>query len=101
MMITRDDALDVLESLIIADILSPEVESKIEDIIKCIDEERDGRHIWGATDDDWIELHIAHREDQWDEALTKKMENIVQKYSFVPAPYETGDAVVDAEDADV
>lgn len=100
-MINRDDAIEVLRNLTESDILSEEIEEKLEQIILCIEEEQDGRHIWGATSDDWTELHIAYRSDLWTDDLAMKMENICQKYSFVPAPYETGDCIVEAEDADV
>lgn len=100
-MIGREEAIETLRNLVDTDVLSEDIQSKLDQIATCIEEEQDGRHIWGTEDDDWMELHIAHRDDMWTEDLYQKLNQICEKYSFVPAPQEVGDFVKEAEEADV
>lgn len=87
-MITREEAIDALMQLEGSDILSEELEDQIGEIICCIEEEMIGRHIWGAEGDEVAKLHIAHRKDLWTDELIKECEEIENKISFKPAPYE-------------
>lgn len=87
-MITREEATDVLYKIQGSDILSEELEDQIGQIIECIEEEKIGRHIWGAEDDEFAKLHIAYREDLWTDELIKECKEIEKKITFEPAPYE-------------
>lgn len=87
MTITRTEAIRVLRRLEECGILNEELENGVADILRCIDAERDGLHIWGA-EDEWVKLYIAYREDLWTPELKAELQAINDKYSFVPAPYE-------------
>ena len=83
-MITRDEALEVLYDLINSGIIAEDLEEALEDIAKCIraeDKERDlGIDIWGAEENDWIDLYILKREDLITPEWTQHCEEVYEKY---------------------
>lgn len=85
--ITREEASAVLQTLIDSDILDEDLESALEEIKLCIEEECAGYHCWGASDE-FDELSVAYREDMWTDELKAKLRSIHDKHSFTPAPYE-------------
>lgn len=85
--ITRDEACVALRAIIESDILNDDLENALEDILNCIESEKNGYHCWGG-DTDFFELFIAHRSDLFTDELKAKLQSIHEKYSFVPAPYE-------------
>ena len=80
--ITRQQAFDVLESLIESDILSDEVCDALHSIAECIEEERYCRHIWGGDPEEICELYTAHREDLITPEIINRCAEIHQKQIF-------------------
>lgn len=88
-MITRENAIDVINDLICADVLSDEKMDALSDIRLAIEEERLGRHVWGAPDE-WIsKLHVAVREDLITDELINEYEKIHKGLVFNPSTFET------------
>lgn len=85
--ITRDEAIDVLQTLVNSDILEEDLEEDIEEIITCIQSEDEGYHIWGA-DEEAEKLFTSYRTDLITPELEEELNAISDKYSFTPAPYE-------------
>ena len=90
-MISREEAIQTLVTLEESDILDDELQSKLMDIRVCIEEELQGWHFWGASDDDYMELHIARRADLWTKEAEEKCAELDKYYTFTPAPYEVND----------
>lgn len=99
MMISRSEAVNVLEEIIDADILNDRLQLQLENIKNCINEERYCRHIWGANED-WIKLHVAYRSDLITDELNAELNAIADKHTFSPAPYEKAEEEAE-EEADV
>lgn len=97
--ITRQEAFNVLESLIESDILSDEICDQLHSIAECIEEERYCRHIWGGDPEEICELYTARRVDLITPEILNMCEEIHEKYEFKPATFET-DIYDDAEDED-
>lgn len=92
-MIDRQTAIYTLRELEDSDILNDELIQKLIDIRTCIEAELDGWHFWGASDDDYMELHIARRQDLWTDEVKAKCEAIDKRHTFVPAEYEQHDLI--------
>ena len=89
-MITRENAIDVLYEIVNSGILSEELEDDIQDIICCIEDEKDlGIHAWGMPDDEYSTLHTALRTDLPEYADFKmQQEEILDYYKFSPSKAE-------------
>ncbi len=83
---TRAEAVATLYELIDSGVLSEDLTSALELIARCIEEEDAETHLgvflWGAKDDDWVELFVAHREDLWTDELEAKVQAIYDKYKI-------------------
>lgn len=80
---TRMEAVRVLYQLINSGILSDDLETDLQNIANCIEaEEKKGVFLWGAKDDDWVELYIAQREDLINDAWIRYIDAIQQKYAI-------------------
>lgn len=95
-MISREKAISVLQKIIDSGILAAYLEDALEDIVICIDSERDRLHLWGA-EDDAIDLFTETREDLITPETVERMEIINRRYAFMPSPYEAQKA--EEEDA--
>lgn len=85
--ITRDEAIEVLQTMVNSDILDEDLENDLEEIITCIQSEDEGYHIWGA-DEEVGKLFTSYRTDLVTPELEEELNAISDKYSFTPAPYE-------------
>ena len=92
-MIDRETAIYTLHELEDSDILNDELVQKLADIRTCIEAELDGWHFWGASDDDYMKLHIARRGDLWTDELRAECEEIDKAHTFVPAEYEAQELI--------
>ena len=99
-MISREDAIETLVFLESNDIISEDLQGKLMDIRTCIEEELQGRHMWGAADDEFMALHTAWREDLWTEDKIKECKEIAERHTFTPAPYEADEIGKEEEQAD-
>ena len=86
--ISRIEALNVLYRLAGSSIINNDISDAIEEIALCIEEERYGRHIWGANPREIAELHTAWREDLLDDAKIKRWNEINDKLTFEPSKSE-------------
>lgn len=87
-MISRDEAIKTISFLEENELLSDDLRAKLLDIRSCIEAELQGWHFWGASDDDYMELHIARCSDLWTNETKELCERLDHKYTFTPAPYE-------------
>ena len=79
----RMEAARVLYQLINSGILSDDLEKDLQNIAQCIEaEEKKEIFLWGAKDDDWLELYIARREDLINDAWLRYIDAIQQKYAI-------------------
>lgn len=88
MMITRDDAIEVLSELISSGILAEDIEYKLQDIMSCIEAECIGRHEWGVPRDELAKLYTAIRSDLITDEDMKEYERIHRKVTFIPSVKE-------------
>lgn len=80
---TRMEAVRVLYQLINSGILSDDLETDLQNIANCIEaEEKKEIFLWGAKDDDWLELYIGRREDLINDAWLHYIDAIQQKYAI-------------------
>ena len=80
---TRIEAARVLYQLINSGILSDDLETDLQNIANCIEaEEKKEVFLWGAKDDDWLELYVARREDLINDAWLRYIDAIQQKYAI-------------------
>ena len=90
-MITRTQAVSVLLDIINSGAFS-DMEDDLQDIINCIEAERDWAiHAWDMPDDDWVTLNTAMRTDLpgFDDFIEHQKE-IVAEHKFTPSRYEEG-----------
>ena len=89
-MITREEAVTVLEHLSTNEALNEGLQFALQSIAACIDFENVGVHVWGADTDD-----LENGADGNEEAM--------DKYIFVPSDFEEADiaANIEALTADV
>ncbi len=90
MFITRNEAVECLYNLINSDVLDCDILDDLEEIANCIDHENEGYHLWGA-DDEAADLFSIPRSDLITEEVRNERERLCKKYSFTPAPYESGE----------
>lgn len=86
--ITRDEALEALQTLLNSGILSEELDAKIQDIADVIENEKCGLHLWGADNKEYAVLYTAVRKDMITDDYIKEGQRIWQKYAFVPSQFE-------------
>lgn len=100
--ITRRKAVYILNTLACSEVLSEDVTTMLEDIALCIEEERFGRHIWGADVEDVSFIHSAWHEDKFSDDKLIKWNALNKKYVFEPALYESdmldGGRFIDPDD---
>ena len=87
MAITRDEAIAVITRLVESGILDDELVSDLESIRHCISCELNGYHVWGS-DNDEDELYIMQRLDMTAEEFEIRCQELHEKYSFTPSPFE-------------
>ena len=87
MNITREEAIEVLRDISDSGIIRDELDTKINDIIHCIECETDGLHVWGSEGDE-IELYIGRRVDLITSEIEKKCQAIHDKYAYTPSEFE-------------
>lgn len=91
-MITRDEAVDTLYSLINSNVLDEELCDSIESIANCISAERDGLHLWNADDQEVAELYTSVRDNAPDaDAHMELCNKLYAKYCFAPSRFEEPD----------
>ena len=78
--ITREEAVETLYEIINSGIISDDLESKLQDIANCIEDE-DKEHglgimAWGMNREEHGMLHTAYREDLWTDELKAKIQAI-------------------------
>lgn len=88
-MITREEALNVINDLINSEILSEDLEYALSDIRMCIEEEMIGRHVWGIPDEWMAKLHTSVRADLVTDELIDEYDNIHKGIAFKPSTFET------------
>ena len=86
-MIDRKNAKEVLNKLIEADILQPEIEEALSEVVTCLDAEMMGYLIWGA-DDDYSELFISYLDNSITDTLKKHRTKVFNKYRYTPSSFE-------------
>ena len=79
MVISRDEAIQVLYQVMNSGIISEDIEEELQDIANCIEGEKKGLFLWGA-DDDHIDLFTARREDLIDDAWEQHLDELWEKY---------------------
>ncbi len=78
-MITREEAVEILNRLSDSLILEEKLEYGLYDILKCIEAENEGLFLWGA-DDDYIDLYVTKREDLITDEWLKHLAKVREKY---------------------
>ena len=82
MYITREEATDVLYSLLGAGILDQKIEDSVEEIAMIIGHEKDDNlSLWGA-DDEAVDLFIAKREDLITPEWEAHLKELYEKYKM-------------------
>lgn len=89
-MITREEAVRVLYAVTNSGIIADDLGEKLHDIIKCIqsgDRENDfGIDIWGAKEDDWIDLYVSRRVDLITPEWEQHQRDVYEKYRIKENP---------------
>jgi hypothetical protein len=90
-LITRDKAIAVLTKLINSNILSPDIEEDVYDILQVIENEKIGYHFWGADKKEYMKLFTAVRSDLITDEHRKECQEISDKYSYAPSDHEAAE----------
>ncbi len=78
-MITREEAVEILNRLLDSWILDERFDRWLADIVKCIEAEDEGLFLWGA-DYDYIDLYVTKREDLITDEWLKHLAEVREKY---------------------
>lgn len=84
-MIERREAVQALREMNESGILSPVLESVLDDIAICIEAEEDlGIHIWGVDDEEFLPIMEAEYmpAEEPSPELKAKIEKIINRYGF-------------------
>ncbi|MCR5835973.1 MAG: hypothetical protein K6G88_05680 [Lachnospiraceae bacterium] len=77
---TREKAVEILYEIINSGILDEELEVKIQDIASCIAAEDDnGIFIWGAEENDWIDLYVS-KMDPYNSSVPYNTDELKKEY---------------------
>ena len=87
-LITRNEAVDVLLTLVNSGILDKNIEEKLAEISTIIEDEEIGYHFWGADHSERVILFTATRVDLITDEMCEECNRIADKYSFTPSEHE-------------
>lgn len=87
-MLTRDEAGEVIYSVINSGIIDKDLVSDLEDVANGILCEKDGLHIWGAEDQDIADLYTAVRSDLITPEYQNHIDTLYDTYRFYASKFE-------------
>lgn len=87
-MITREEAISAMYTLINTGILEEDLEETLQEIANAIEHERCGSHTWGADAEEYATLVTSRRADLITAEYAAEKKRIVNKYAFEPSPFE-------------
>lgn len=99
-MMSREESMQVLCSLMNTGILSEDVELALNDIVICIQGEINGFHFWSGDDQDITDLNTAKRADTITDDWLQHCEKIANKYKYGLSPFEIELEKKEAEEND-
>lgn len=83
--ITRIGAISILNSILERADLTEEERTGIEDIIHCIDVEREYYHEWGGLGEEVVYLHMPRASKPVEAVEREELARIYKKYRFRPS----------------